>query len=98
MSVKENSIIEIEDEELEKVTGGDYIDGFHKDIGFDFYCDSLRNIVYKIHDVENFFSKQAGYTYKIHYYISNTDYGYAGTLYDYQIDDYVKNFGRPQGN
>lgn len=94
---KENKVVKLNDEELEKVSGGgaDYVEGVHKEIGFAFYSDST-GMVYKIAEVAEFVGAQNGYDYKIHLYMFGSDTGYVGSLYDYQIDNFVKLYGRPE--
>ena len=94
---KENKIVELTDEELEKVSGG-YTNGNHKEVGFAFYSDSNTSLVYKITKVEGFISEQQGYSYSINCYMSNYDGGFVSSLTDAQIDNYVRQFGQPKSN
>ena len=93
---EEKKIIELNDEELEKVSGG-YAKGNPKEVGFAFYCDSFTTIVYKIAEVGEFFGELNGYYYEINIYAGNY-VGYAGSLTDEQIDNYVRQFGQPKSN
>ena len=94
---EEKKVIKLTDEELEKVSGG-YANGNHKEVGFAFYGDSSRILVFKIAEVGEFFSERQGYCYSINCYMSNYDEGFAGSLTDAQIDDYVRQFGQPKSN
>ena len=93
-----SDVKELIENELEKVTGGTgYTSGNTKPQGYAFYTDSSKNTVYKVCDSVRFINNYFGYEYTIDCYYYGEYMGRLGmNLYDYDIDNYVANFGRPE--
>ena len=97
---EENKKVELNDEELKKVTGG-YTWENRKPVGYSFYASSNKTNVLKITHVLSYAGDELGYLYKIDQYYSDQycndiNKGYYGNMNDSDIDWMVSIYGRPE--
>ena len=93
--LEENKKVELNDEELKKVTGG-YTWENCKPVGYSFYASSNKTNMLKITNVLSYISDELGYLYNLDQYYNDKNFGYYGNMNDSDIDWMVSIYGKPE--